>query len=190
LTHFFHASKVVATRCAAYVATEVVCRRSLPGHCVHDKLVHQAGCFPKGFKTAQVLPLLKKPSLDPANFANFRPISNLSTISKVVERLALRRLGPYLTGSPRFNLMQSAYRPGHSTETALLSIFNDIYTNVDTKKLTVIVALDISAAFDTICHAKLLDRLQHVFGVKGWFESYLTDHRQFVKLGRFASGMT
>ena len=80
------------------------------------------GCFPMGFKTAQVLPLLKKPGLDQENYANYRPISNLSTISKVIERLALVRLNPFLTASPQFNPVQSASRSAHSTETALLKV--------------------------------------------------------------------
>ena len=63
--------------------------------------------------------------------------------------------------------MPSAYREAHSTETALLKIFNDVLSNIEAKQLTVHVALDIAAAFDTISHSKLLKRLQDEFGVGG-----------------------
>ena len=76
-------------------------------------------CFP----VAHVLPLLKKPGLDRAVLANYRPISDLSTISKVLERLALQQLRPHLLSSSNFDTYQSAYRAGHSTETELLEVF-------------------------------------------------------------------
>ena len=120
--------------------------------------------------------------MDHENYANYRPISNLSTISKVVERLALSWLNPFLTSSPHFNLLQSAYRTGHSTETALLKVLNDVYKNVEAKAFTVLVALDISAVFDTICHSKLIDRLRDEFEVNGvalsWTESYISGRSQ------------
>ena len=106
-------------------------------------LSFREGCFPDGFVTAQILPLLKKTGMDRENYANYRPISNLNTIFKVVERLALSRLNPFLTLSPHFNPLQSAYQTGHSTETALLKVLNDFYENVEVKASTVLVALDI-----------------------------------------------
>ena len=80
-------------------------------------LSFQEGCFPQSFKTAQVSPLIKKPSLDPGNFANYRPISNLNNISKILERLFMSRLQQHILPSPNFNPFQSAYRRNHSTET-------------------------------------------------------------------------
>ena len=143
------------------------------------------------FKTAQVLPLLKKPGLDRVNPANYRPISNLNTISKVVERLVLVRLRPHHLASGNFNPHQSAYRSGHSTETALLCMLDSFYSAIDDKRLTTLISLDISAAFDTISHSILLRRFEMEFGVTGialdWVRSYLTDRRQFVKLGRHCS---
>jgi len=68
---------------------------------------------------AQVIPLLKKPSLDKEQMSSYRPISNLTTVSKITERLVLNRLRPRLLASPCFARLQSAYRCGHSTETAL-----------------------------------------------------------------------
>ena len=150
--------------------------------------------FPTAFKTAQVLPLLKKPGLDRSSMSNFRPISNLSTVSKVIERLILNRLKPHLHSSRGFCRLQSAYRSGHSTETALLHVMNQVYSAADEKCATALVALDISAAFDTINHNVLIDRLDTQFGVRDavsrWLQSYLSDRKQFVKLGQHSSDIT
>lgn len=136
------------------------------------------GKFPDQYKTAQVTPLLKKADLDEGDPANYRPISNLSTMSKIVERLCLKRLLPHVIDSGNFNSLQSAYRKLHSTETALLKIMDDLYRMVDDRQAAVLIGLDLSAAFDTIDHSILLDRLRSVFGVSGvalqWVESYLT----------------
>ena len=109
----------------------------------------------------------------------------------MVERLALVRLNPFMTSSPNLNPVQSAYRTAHSTEMALIKVFNDVYENVDARESTVIVALDISVAFDIICHVKLLDRLRIDFGVCGvaleWIASYLADRQQYVKICQHSS---
>jgi len=143
------------------------------------------------FKTALALPLIKKPNLDRTDPANYRPISNLSTVSKVLERLALVRLRSQLLASSNFNPLQSAYRAGHSTETALLKILDSCYLAMDNKRLVTLIGLDISAAFDTISHEILLRRLCVEFGVTDkaldWVRSYLSDRVQFVKLGRHSS---
>ena len=115
------------------------------------------GRFPTCFKLAEVLPLLKKSGANQADPSNFRPISNLSTISKVLERLALGQLRPHLLSSPNFCSHQSGFRTGHSTETALFEMLNDVYTAGDDRRLTVAIGLDISAAFNTISHDVLID---------------------------------
>ena len=124
--------------------------------------------FPAAFKTAQVLPLLKKPGLDKEQMSSYQPISNLTTILKVIERLVLDRLRPHLLSSPNLSRLQLAYRRGHSTETALLHVMNTVYA---------LVGLDISAAFDTIDHDVLASRLESQFGVvvaaSSWLRSYL-----------------
>ena len=107
------------------------------------------GAFPDNLKSAIVSPLLKKPGLEKSEPANYRPISNLNTIGKLLERLVLVRLQPHINGSS-FNEYQSAYRAGRSSETALLRITNDALRAADNKMATVLVALDLSAAFDTI----------------------------------------
>ena len=87
--------------------------------------------------------------------------------------------------------LQSAYRAGHSTETALLRVLDDVYAAVDGKKPTVLVSLDISAAFDMVRHEFLIDRLRDEFGITGaalrWMCSYLAGRSQYVKLGNHGS---
>jgi hypothetical protein len=135
--------------------------------------------------------LLKKAGLDQENPANYRPISNLSTISKILEKLFLARIKPVISASENFCRFQSAYQERHSTETALLKIFNDVYQNVDKQLGTVLVTLDISAAFDCVVHDILLRRLQKCYGISGivllWIKSYLEGRSQFVKIQGEAS---
>jgi len=102
------------------------------------------------FKQATVTPLLKKPSLDASDPKNYRFISNLNTLSKVLERLSLSRLSPHISSSSTFSKFQSAYRRGHSTETAMLKVLNDLYVGVNNKAASVLLSLDLSAAFDTV----------------------------------------
>ena len=143
-----------------------------------------SGIFPSEFKTAAVKPLLKKANLDPNNFKNYRPISNLPFLSKLLERLVLQQLFSHLTFHNLLSPHQSAYRAGHSTETVLLRILNDLLTSLDQNKISVLLLLDLSAAFDTIDHEILLSRLEHSFGIQNsaldWFRSYLSDRKQLV----------
>ena len=136
----------------------------------------------------------KKPGLPKSDLANFRPISNLNTIGKILERLALSRFFPHVSKSPSFSPLQSAYRKFHSTETALLKLTNDIMETIDSGKITILTALDMSAAFDTLDHITLLHRLQHTFGLSGyvisWIRSYLTDRSSFVKIDSSSSPST
>ena len=92
------------------------------------------------------------------------------------------------------HLLQSAYRKFHSTETALLKLTNDIMESIDSGKITILTALDMSAAFDTLDHITLLHRLQHTFGLSGyaisWIRSYLTDRSSFVKIDSSSSPST
>ena len=140
--------------------------------------------FPSKFKHALITPLLKKPGLSKSDPSNFRPISNLNTIGKILECLALARLLPHLSISPSFSPLQSAYRKFHSTETALLKLTNDIMDAIDSGKVKILAALDMSAAFDTLDHTTLLHRLEHTFGLSGtvhtWIHSYLTNRSSFV----------
>ena len=128
-------------------------------------LSFEQGIFPTAFKTAQITPLLKKPSLDPELPLSYRPISNLNTISKVLEKLFLARVKPFIMASPSFCRMQSAYRKGHSTETALLYIYNDIFKSMDNRRGTVLVSLDLSAAFDMVNHDRLIRAVVGLFRI-------------------------
>ena len=137
-----------------------------------------SGLFPQVFKSAVIFPLLKKPSLDPNELKNFRPISNLPFISKIIEKLALVQISHHLSANNLLNQFQSAYRPGHSTETALLKIVTDLLLSLDDGNISLLASLDLSSAFDTIDQNILLHRLQHDFGLSGtvldWFSSYLS----------------
>ena len=149
------------------------------------------GTFPSIFKTALVKPLLKKPSLDHNDLKNYRPVSNLPFLSKVIERIVLLQLNEHLLSNNLLNPLQSAYRPYHSTETALLKIINDLLTAIDNGKITLLTLLDLSAAFDTIDHNILLKRLQHTCGITesalSWFNSYLSERTQIVTINGFQS---
>jgi hypothetical protein len=144
------------------------------------------GIFPESFKTALVKPLLKKPTLDPNVLKNFRPVSNLTFLSKILEKIVLAQTLKHVNSNSLFSVFQSAYRPHRSTETALLKIFNDLLCALDERKITVLALLDLSSAFDTIDHEILLCRLQSVFGIEGtvlaWFSSYLTERSQTVSV--------
>ena len=98
-------------------------------------------------------PLLKKPSLDHNNLEkNYHPVSNLSFLSNILEKIVLSQLSAYLSSNNLFCSPQSAYRTGHSTETALLKVMNDILRALDDGNISVLTLLDLSAAFDTIDH--------------------------------------
>ena len=131
--------------------------------------------------------LLKKKNLDPDNPASFRPISNLHTISKVLERLFLSRISPHIESSQNFNRFQPAYRRGFSTETAILRMLIDVHSAADDRRRSMIVLLDVSAAFDTIDISTLLCHLEHTFGISGlallWLKTYLEGRTQYVRVG-------
>ena len=165
----------------------------VPIICRLANLSFAEGHFPRIFKTAQVTPLIKKPGMDPDAPSSYRPISNLNTVSKILEKLFATRLKLHIKTSPNSNLFQSAYKQFHSTETALMKILNDIYGNFDTQRVSILVALDLSAAFDTLDHSTLLRRLNHTFGVCGsalnWIATYLTDRSQYIRIDKHSSDM-
>jgi len=152
------------------------------------------GVVPTGFKAAHVTPLLKKSDLDPVDVKSYRPISNLSVLSKLLERLVARQLIDYLTASRLLPDLQSAYRAHHSTETAVLKVLSDILLAVDKGDLAVLTLLDLSAAFDTVDHSTILRRLEVSYGIRGcasgWFTSYLSGRTQLVRCGAVSSTPT
>ena len=115
-----------------------------------------------------------------------RPVSNLCFIAKILEKLVLSQVSSYLNSHNLYNTCQSAYRPGHSSETALLKVVNDLFLSLNKGNISVLALLDFSSAFDTIDHTILVHRLHTDFGftdtVLQWFSSYLTDRTQYVSL--------
>jgi len=148
------------------------------------------GVVPKCFKHALVTPLIKNYKLDSNSMSSYRPISNLLYVSKLLERCVAKQLNGYLSSGAHYEAYQSAYRPHHSTETALLRVQNDILTSIDNKEVTLLVLLDLSAAFDTVDHTILLSRLKNI-GITGlvydWFSSYLSGRTQAVFLDGVSS---
>ena len=138
-----------------------------------------SGIFPQCFKSALVTPILKKRCFDHNDLNNYRPVSNLCFIAKILEKLVLSQVSSYLNSHNPYNTCQSAYRPGHSTETALLKVVNDLFLSLNKGNISVLALLDFSSAFDTIDHTILVHRLHTDFGftdtVLQWFSSYLTD---------------
>ena len=143
-----------------------------------------SGVFPASLKKGVIHPSIKKPSLDREQLLNYRPITNITFLSKTLECVAAKQTLNYLTSDGLLSKFQSAYRCFHSTETALIRVFNDILVALDRHQEVVLVLLDLSAAFDNIDHSALLSRLQCCYGINGtmlkWFQSYLDNRTQQV----------
>lgn len=148
---------------------------------VNDSL--QSGIFPDSFKKAIVTPIMKKPNAEPT-YSNYRPVSNLSFVSKLIEKAVFKQIHEYLTIQNLYPSLQSAYRTYHSTETALLKIKNDILLNMNKQHVSLLILLDLSAAFDTVDYNVLENRLFKTFGISGvalnWFKSYVQGRSQRI----------
>ena len=120
---------------------------------------------PACFKRAVVRPLPKRPGLDKEVLNNYRPVSNLPYVSKLLEKVVEHRMKDHLDINNLRDFYQSAYRNNYSTETALVKVQNDIAEALDQKRIVVLVMPDLSSAFDVIDHGIMLTRLQHSFGV-------------------------
>ena len=144
------------------------------------------GIVPLPFKHALVRPILKKADLDPEGLKNYRPISNLPFLSKVLERIVLAQLLTHLGTFGLLEEFQSAYKKFHSTETALIKIVSDLLSRSDSGQVSILAMLDLSAAFDTLDHDILINRLAVTFGCSGlvlsWFKSYLSERTQSVTI--------
>lgn len=156
-----------------YAALKVVpwCSRAIITQLFNLSL-RSAYYVPDNWKTAIVKPLLKKPGLE-LIYTNFHPVSNLLFISEIVETAALGQF--YFRTVPKF---QSGFRRFHSTETALIKVRNDTLMSMNHQEVSLLVLLDLSAAFDTLDHSILLNVLANNFGfiesAHEWFPSYLS----------------
>ncbi len=144
-------------------------------HIINTSLL--TGIFPTAFKQARVTPLLKKPTLNTSLLENYRPVSLLPFIAKTLERVVFNQVSLFLSQNNKLDAKQSGFRSGHSTETALLSVTEALRIAKADSKSSVLILLDLSAAFDTVNHQILLSTLSSldITGIPlRWFESYLT----------------
>ena len=118
---------------------------------------------------------------------HFLLVSGLCFISNLVERVVVKQLMQHINSNNLDNPHQSAYKNGHSTETALLHIKTEVHLSLSCGKPTALVSLDLSATFDTVDHDTLLNYLQSWFGVCStalkWFSSYLSHQFKAIKIG-------
>ena len=120
-------------------------------------------------------------------FKNYRPVSNSPFLEKLTERIVLKRLNNHMTHNNHHIPNQFGYKKSHSTESLLVRIVNDILIATDKNSATILLLLDLSAAFDTVDHIKLLSVLRNELGICGsayaWFKSYICGRTQKVKIG-------
>ncbi len=142
-------------------------------HIINTSLL--TGIFPTAFKQARVTPLLKKPTLNTSLLENYRPVSLLPFIAKTLERVVFNQVSLFISQNNKLDAKQSGFRSGHSTETALLSVTEALRIAKADSKSSVLILLDLSAAFDTVNHQILLSTLSSldITGIPlRWFESH------------------
>ena len=143
--------------------------------------------MPDTLKHAIINPILKKLGLELFK-VNFHPVSKFPFLAELIERAVSSQIVDHMTTNDFTEIFQSAYCMYHSTEAALVRVQNDILWELDNQNIVLLILVDLSAAFDTIDHTILLDRLSVRFGIKGTalqsFTSYLSNRAQFVKIER------
>ena len=144
------------------------------------------GIFIEHWKMAIIRPIIKKTGLE-LILKNFCPVSNLSFLSKLLECCALKKFSNHCDKEKLLPDYQSAYHPKYSCETALVKICNDILWSMESQRISALVALDLSAAFNMVDHEILLEVLDKQFGIQGkalsWFDSYPRPRGCKVKIG-------
>ena len=172
------------------ILTPNLIKQNLDVLCPHlVKLVNLSlsTCNCDGIKEAHVVPILKSLNLDKNDLLNYRPVSLLSFISKLTERIVHSRINAHLAANSLENHAQYGYKKNHSCETLLLKLIDDILVAVDKKFGVVVMIIDLSAAFDTVDHALLLNILKFKFRISGsalrWLKSFLSGRTQRVRVG-------
>ena len=139
------------------------------------------GKCPNALKLAKVIPIYKKD--DPSLITNYRPISLLPSISKILEKIVHKRLFNFLKQNKALIPNQFGFRKDHSTDYAILHLYDKIVNSLSKREHTVAIFMDLSKAFDTIDHQTLLYKL-NVYGIRGmalsWFKDYLHNRQQYV----------
>ena len=147
-----------------------------------------SGIFPSSMKIAKVIPIHKKD--DHTLMSNYRPVSILSSFSKILERIVHNRLSKFLTSHNLLNSSQYGFRKCHSTDLALIDLYDKISNTLAKKQSIISVFMDLSKAFDTLDHSILIYKLQH-YGIRGtalkWFKSYISGRRQFTYINSVCS---
>ena len=141
----------------------------------------QQSVFPSRYKVAKIIPLLKKG--DPLEAKNYRPVAILCILSKVIERVVFLQIVDYMNSNGLFHPNHHGFRAGHSTCTAMIQMYDSWVQAVDKGELAGVCMLDMSAAFDVVDHAILLEKLKlYGFDVEAvqWFQNYLSGRSQAV----------
>ena len=145
-----------------------------------------SGVIPHSEKISIITPIIKNKKGDKNELSNYRPVSSITTLSKIMEKIVYARLMTYLTQNDLLPQRQSAYRPGHSTETTLMRFHEDLTQAQNSGKITCVILLDSSAAFDTVDHKILIERLNKRYGIQHqalkWIENYLQDRVYSVRI--------
>ena len=128
------------------------------------------------WKRVVVEPLLKKQALE-CIFKNYRPLSNLPVISKLIEKVAMKQIQDHSNRKNTTPTHQSTYKVNHSCEIALLFLHNEILSSFEKQEITKLCAIDLSAAFDTVDHGIMMSTIENTFGLSGntlsWLSLYL-----------------
>ena len=137
-----------------------------------------------GIKESIIVPLLKKAGLDAEILKNYRPVADLVFLSKLSERVVFKRINQHMSSNNLHCKYEHGYKKGHSPETLLARILNDLLLAMDKKLVTILLLIDLSAAFDTVDIDLLLHILQTEIGINGlaldWFDSFLRGRNQRV----------
>ena len=156
-----------------------------------EKIINKSfleGVFPQSLKIARIVPIYKKG--DKSIISNYRPVSILSTFSKIFEKIMAIRLLNYLNEHSLLSSNQYGFRPNFSTELAVQQMCQQMYDAIDNKLYQITIFCDFSKAFDTISHTILLDKLK-TFGIRGpahsWFISYLNNRKQYTVFNKINS---